>query len=84
MDIKELLNTVDKYLFIMFRNKEITLDQLKARVAEKYQGIKYVCLDDLRSSLDPEIIKGMEEEMFFKLYKSVIVDGRRIVPVEEF
>ena len=36
MDIKELLHTVDKYLFIMFRNKEITLDQLKARVAEKY------------------------------------------------
>jgi hypothetical protein len=35
MDIKELLKIIDKYLFIMFRNKEITLDQLKVRVAEK-------------------------------------------------
>ena len=34
-ELKDLFRTVDKYLFIMFRNGEITMDQLKARLAEK-------------------------------------------------
>lgn len=46
--IKELLLTIDKYLFIMFRDQVITLDQLKARLAEKNVDVQYVVLDDLR------------------------------------
>lgn len=49
--MKDLLRTMDKYLFIMFRNHEITLDQLKARLAEKNLNVKYTVLDDLRATL---------------------------------
>lgn len=83
-EIKDHLTDIDKYLFVMFRNKEITFDQLKCRLAEKNQGIKYQCLDDLRGTLGPEIEKGMNDELFFKLYKSEVKNGMRVVPVSEF
>ena len=51
-DIRILLKDVDKYLFLMFRNKEITFDQLRARVTEKQQKVKYTVLDDLKKDLD--------------------------------
>jgi len=48
-DVISLLRTpVDKYLFIMFRDGKVTVDQLKARLAEKHDGTSYMVLDDLR------------------------------------
>ena len=82
-EIRCLLKDVDKYLFVMFRNKDITFDQLRARVAEKQQNLKYTVLDDLKKELDPETLKGMDEELFFKIYKSEVKDGKRIVPLSE-
>ena len=32
---------------------DVTLDQLKARIAERTTGLKYVVLDDLKDQLDP-------------------------------
>ena len=64
-ELKDLLKTIDKYLFVMFRNGEITLDQLKARLAEKNQNVVYTVLDDLRGTLQPEILEGVPEDVFF-------------------
>ncbi|CDW91772.1 UNKNOWN [Stylonychia lemnae] len=83
-EIKDLLKTMDKYLFVMFRNQEITLDQLKARLAEKNLGVKYTVLDDLRDTLQPEILEGVSDEVFHKLYKTEKdLDGKIIVPLKE-
>ena len=43
----------DKDLFIKLRDGHYTLDQLKARIAERTTGLKYVVLDDLKDQLDP-------------------------------
>eukprot|EP00347_Sterkiella_histriomuscorum_P014959 403358847 len=83
-DIKDLLKTIDKYLFIMFRNQEITLDQLKARIAEKNLNVKYVVLDDLRKTLQPDILEGVPDEILYNLYRTETTsDGRIIVPLKE-
>lgn len=47
----------DKDLFVKFRDGQYTLDQLKARIAERKDGIKYVVLDDLKQRLDPKYFK---------------------------
>ena len=44
----------------MYRDGELTLDQLKSRLAEKHQGVSYVVLDDLRDTLEPRILKRPE------------------------
>lgn len=60
------------------------MDQLKARLAEKNQNVKYVVLDDLRKTLQPEILEGVSDEVFFKLYKTEIgPDGKKIVSLKE-
>jgi|TARA_B110000285_G_C15020453_1_gene561273 hypothetical protein len=38
----------DKDLFLKLRDGHCTLDQLKARIAERTTGLKYVVLDDLK------------------------------------
>lgn len=68
----------------MFRDKEITFDQLKCRLAEKNQNVRYKCLDDLRGTLGPEIEKGMNDELFYKLYAHDVKDGKKLVAVSEF
>ena len=58
--IEELMglfkSPIDKYLFKIFRDKRITLDQLKARISEKLLVSSYVVLDDLREKLHPSIL----------------------------
>lgn len=82
--MKDLLRTMDKYLFIMFRNHEITLDQLKARLAEKNLNVKYTVLDDLRATLQPDILEGVPDEIFFKMYRTEKDrEGNRYVPLKE-
>ena len=82
---------IDKYLFIMFRDKKITLDQLKARISEKLLGSSYVVLDDIRDKLPTSILnrpgtqgKNQRAEAF-KIYKtqSVTRDGKLTVSIDE-
>jgi hypothetical protein len=57
-EVIELLRTpVDKYLFIMFRDRSITVDQLKSRLAERHSGTTYFVLDDLKDTLDPSLME---------------------------
>lgn len=41
-------------------------------------------LDDLRKTLQPEILEGVSDEVFFKLYKTETgPDGKKIVSLKE-
>jgi len=57
--LDEALLRADKELYLKFRSKKLTLDQLQARTAEKLghcsQG--YVVLDDIRAGLHPSVLK---------------------------
>jgi len=68
-ELRALIQQTDKYLFAEFRDEEITLNQLRARLAEKYEGVKYKVLDDLKGILMPQILEGIDEEYFQKLFE---------------
>lgn len=55
-DLEDILPRTDKDLFIKFRDKQISYDQLVARVAERTSGIKYTVLDDIKDTLHPSIM----------------------------
>jgi len=50
-DLSATLKAADKDLYVRFKNGEYTLDQLKARIAERWDGTKYKVLDDLKEQL---------------------------------
>ena len=54
-----------KDLFINFRNRGITLEQLKSRVAERRFGIKYVVLDDLL----PHLLERFKDPIALEKFK---------------
>lgn len=47
-ELSDYIKKADKDLFLKLKDGVYTLDQLKARVAERKIGLKYVVLDDLR------------------------------------
>lgn len=47
-ELSEVLEHTEKEQFRQFRSGKITLDQLKARIAERRFGCKYLTMDDLR------------------------------------
>lgn len=53
----------DKDLFMKLKDGVYTLDQLKARIAERKTGLKYVVLDDLRATLDPKFFEASIREL---------------------
>ena len=60
-DIMKALEKTDKDLFIQFRDGLITLNQFKARIAERRGVVKYKVLEDIYPSLEPSIKKEIEE-----------------------
>jgi hypothetical protein len=60
--IKEVSNYIrkaDKDLFLKLKDGVYTLDQLKARIAERKNGVKYVVLDDLRGVLSEKFFQDL-------------------------
>lgn len=53
--IAAILLEIDKSLFIMLKNQELTVDQVQAKIDYKKHGTIYKVLDDLRDRMDPEI-----------------------------
>ena len=53
--IAEILQEIDKSLFLMLKNQELTVDQVQAKIDYKKHGTVYKVLDDLRDRMDPEI-----------------------------
>ena len=52
----------DKDLFLKLKDGIYTLDQLKARIAERRDGFRYMVLDDLKEQLNPSFFEGNEKE----------------------
>ena len=52
--MSEYIKKADKDLFIKLKQGTYTLDQVKARVAERKTGLKQIVLDDLKAQLDPK------------------------------
>ena len=50
-EVSSYIRKADKDLFLKLKDGVYTLDQLKARIAERKNGVKYVVLDDLRGVL---------------------------------
>jgi hypothetical protein len=60
-DIAELLGTpIDKVTFKLFRDANITISQLKARLLSRTSEATatYIVLDDLRDKFAPEMVEG--------------------------
>ena len=55
--IKDMIQYIDKSLFVNLREGRVTLVQLKARVAEKRGFAKYKVLDDVYPDISPEEMK---------------------------
>lgn len=79
--MKDLLRVMDKNLFQDVKEGRLTLNQLQMRVLEKVQGKsrsdKYICLDDLRASLDPSVLNfdNKEIEQYIKIvYRKELKD----------
>ena len=45
-------------MFLILKDGVITLDQLKARIAERKTGLNYVVLDDLKEYINPKFFEG--------------------------
>ena len=59
--IMKALEKTDKDLFIQFRDGLITLNQFKARIAERRGLAKYKVLEDIYPNLHPSIKQEIEE-----------------------
>ena len=53
-DLSNYIKKADKDLFLKLKDGVITLDQLKARIAERKTGLNYVVLDDLKEYINPK------------------------------
>ena len=72
-DLKDAIIDSDKDLFIKLRDRQLTYDQLRARIAERKYNLVYKCLDDLKEKgiLDPKYYTNMNEfKPFFDMIYS--------------
>lgn len=60
-EIDYALSQTDKDLYVKFRDKKMTFDQLRARTAHKNGYATYKVLDDIRDKLDPELLKEKKD-----------------------
>jgi hypothetical protein len=65
-EVAAYVRKADKDLFLKLKDGAITLDQLKARIAERKTGLKYVVLDDLKDILDPKYYMELYDESYKK------------------
>ena len=61
-DLSHYIQKADKDLFLKLKDGVITLDQLKARIAERKTGLNYVVLDDLKEYINPKFFEGNTQE----------------------
>ena len=60
-DLEEVLIRSDKDLFVKFRDKLITFDQIKAWVAERQGLASYTVYDDIKEGLHPSITENLAQ-----------------------
>ena len=59
-EIEDGLASSEKDLFLQFRGKQISLDQLRARVAERQGVATYKVLDDIKDDLHPSVVEDLD------------------------
>ena len=76
-DVKDVIGEADKDLFIKFRDAEITLDQLKTRIAERKFDLTFKCLDDLKQKgiIDAKYYSNVEQ--FLPFFNMIYSDPQR-------
>ncbi len=52
---------MDRDLFIHFRNKSITINQVRAWIVEKSANIEFKCFDDLKQKYGDENFTNLEQ-----------------------
>ncbi len=72
------MNSSDKDLFLSFRDKRITYDQLRARVAERQGIASYKVFDDIKEMLHPGLLSRLEK---MKVRQERILAEKRKVAV---
>ena len=70
-EISKQLTMADKDLFVKLKDGQYTMDQLKARIAERKNNIKYTVLDDLKDVLDPDFFKEPSKNVSSKLGQQI-------------
>ncbi len=60
-EIEDTLQSSDKDLYLQFRDKKITYDQLKARIAERQGIATYKVYDDIKCLLNPALLKRLDQ-----------------------
>lgn len=60
-ELEDILNDSDKDLFLNFRDKVISYDQLRARVAERQGIATYKVFDDIKELLHPGLIARLQK-----------------------
>ena len=72
-EVSKYIKLADKDLFLKLKDGQYTMDQIKARIAERKNNIKYTVLDDLKDVLDPDFFKeptkGMSKNMAMHMAK---------------
>ena len=57
-----MLENCDRWIFLKFRDGELTADQLSSRVVERRFGLKYKTLDDLKPYILKQFYDGTGEQ----------------------
>ena len=55
-ELEQWLSLSDKDHYVKFISKELTFDQLRARIADTKFNVKYKVLDDFKDKLDPSFM----------------------------
>jgi hypothetical protein len=73
-ELVEFLEHSDKGIFKGFRDKEISMAQLKARVYKRRFKMDYTCFDDIKADLDPDWIDPKKTAAFRPKMKMIFGD----------
>lgn len=78
-ELKQILPTVDKMLFVDFRELKITQAQLKVRDVEVKTGVKHRVIDDLRSEVKPSfLVKKEHAGILYRLMRQKAEETQNI------
>ena len=73
-ELVEFLEHSDKGIFKSFRDKEISMAQLKARVYKRRFKLDYTCFDDIKDELDPDWLDPKKKAKFGPKMKMIFGD----------
>lgn len=73
-ELMDLLLHADKDIFKSFRDKQLSMSQLKARVYTRRFKMDYTCFDDIKDLLDPDWVDPKKKAKFAPKMKMIFGD----------